>query len=122
MQINLTLLIQALNVLITIWMLRRIFWPELLTALATEDHVAAHTIQSCEEVRLELQTISQAQHEKEASLARSINAAFKPLEEVDAAPALVIEKTFLKAPAEIEENVTHKATADKFASLLQQKF
>jgi len=122
MQINLTLLIQILNVFATILMLRQIFWPQLLQVIATEDQETARNSQSCQEVRLELQALAQAQEEKEALLARSINTSFKQLEDAKSTPHFAMEKNFLEAPANIKENVTHKATADKLASLLQKKF
>ncbi len=122
MQINLTFFIQILNVLITIWMLRSILWPELLATIEAENVSTAQNIQACNDARLAIQTVAQEQEEKKISLAHDIQATIKTGELLEQETPAALEKSCIQIPETPVSTSACKVSAQKITALLQKKF
>lgn len=122
MHINLTFFLQLLNIMMTIWILRKMFWPNLLTVIEAENKTLQQTALSSDEVALAIQAVTQDKNAKEALLAHTIDANFD-----------ILKKSYqpvgtLARPPQIHK-LAKKCPKEKFAlsssnliSIIQQKF
>ena len=61
MRINLTLLLQLLNIIVTIWMVRKIFWPYVFKIFEQEKTIFEEAVHSSDELSRKIKETEQNQ-------------------------------------------------------------
>lgn len=124
MRINLTLLLQLLNIIVTIWMVRKILWPYVFKIFEQEKTIFEEAVHSSDELSRKIKETEQNQLNQEIAIAqliqKTLRETYKKNSLTSETPRPMIAKKTMYPRS--HHQASNTAAANKLILILQTKF
>lgn len=121
MRINLTLIIQFCNILITLWFLQKFFWKKLLACVFKEQKEQEQLVLSCALLEKEIEDKKQSIAQEQAQLTKTLQ---EKLQKLEIATELKphTPQVFVPLRTIVPDETIVTDGVEKITSLLDKKF